>query len=158
MLLLQFRFLELSEDEKRIIPDFVNWLNNQIYQDIDTYTNRLKIENKIKYLQNVPWLRWISNKDITVDMIMDNIEESIVGVELRNNTWNIRINDKIKFPHTSTVITRFIRFINYGDNSYKGTGMFLKICQEYNHNKLNSLWRLYTFDNLGYFPDSKIIS
>ena len=52
---------------------------------------------------------------------------------------------------------RLIRFINYGDNEIRATGMFTLIQRYYTYNELQNLWQLYCMRELGYMTDTRII-
>lgn len=158
MLILQFRFIEINEQERELIPEFCNWICEQLYEKINTSINRAKINTRIKYLYTVEWIKWISNKYTTVDTIFNTIQQSFIGVELRDNTWNIRIDDNIKLPKTNTAISRIIRFINYGNDVILPTGIFTKLINEYNHFELNTLWRYFILDKLDEITNSSIIA
>lgn len=42
MLILQFQFTNVRDDELNIIPEFVEWISDQIFQYINTSINRKK--------------------------------------------------------------------------------------------------------------------
>lgn len=158
MLLMQFQFVGTNEYESELIPEFCEWISNQIFQEIDTNNNKLKIKNKIKYLYTVPWIRWSTNKKTDADTIMSTIRKSISYRKLKDNTWNIYINDSIRLKNTYTSISRLVRFIDYGDTNINATGMFSIAYKNYGAFRLQSSWRLFILDELGYLPESKIIA
>lgn len=160
MLIIQFQFMNTTDEEQELIPNFCNWLCSVLYSKIDTKINRKKIYLRLDYLLNkVDWIVWGKDKDdITVSEIMTAIYESIIYQQHRNNNWTICINTNVLIPHSLTSIDRLIRFLNYGDNIQRATGIFTDLEREYNHNKLNTLWNLYTLKNTGSMSNAKIIS
>lgn len=160
MMLLQFQFTQFgSEKEYEIIPDFCEWLGNQMFEYINTKINRKKIELRINYLYKVPWIKWATKSSyIDVEMIMKAIYQSITFEEYRNNLWKINIDENVLIPNTYTSISRLVRFINYGDNKTRATGMFTNLVHKFNHITLNNLWRIYATNRLGYFSQIKIIT
>ena len=159
-MLLQFQFTQFgSEEEYEIIPDFCEWLGNQMFEYINTKINRKKIELRINYLYKVPWIKWATKSSyIDVEMIMKAIYQSITFEEYRNNLWKINIDENVLIPNTYTSISRLVRFINYGDNKTRATGMFTNLVHKFNHMTLNNLWRIYATNRLGYFSQIKIIT
>lgn len=67
-------------------------------------------------------------------------------------------DNHIILKNTNTVIDRIIRFLEFGDNNYLGTGMFNNLKNYYNTSNLNSYYKLYCMDKLGYITNTKIIS
>lgn len=160
MMLLQFQFTNTTEEEREIIPDFCKWLCLVLFSSINTKINRKKISLRINYiLEKVDWVSWDKNKySLSTIEIMDAIADSFTYEQYKDNLWKILINANNLIPHSFTSIDRLIRFINYGDNKQRGTGMFTKLEQEFNHNKLNTMWAMYCMKHLGKMTDVKIIS
>ena len=160
MLITQFQFKEVDDEkEYKIMEDFCVWLIRKMSQEINTKINRRKIQLRIPYLYKVDWIQWENKKkDLTVDILLQCIFNSISVQRYRKNIWKIQTNNKILIPGTYTSIDRFIRFLNYGDNHINGTGIFTKLEQNYRFHNLNSLWKLYCLQELGYVSDTKIIT
>lgn len=159
MLLLQFQFTNITTDELNIIPEFCNWLCDQIYTKINTSINRRKIQLRLKYLYNCSWIHWSDKKFNTgVLDIMEAIYDSLTYTPYKNNLWKIHTDINIRIPNSYTAVDRLIRFLNYGDTYYKATGIFTKLQKEFNHQKLNSLWKIYVMNRLGIMSSVKIIS
>ena len=160
MLIKQIRFENLNDDEVNIIPDFLEWLILQIYSNLNNTMNRRKIKTRSQYLLKVSWINWKSkNKEIDLQDLMQAIFDSFSYEKNRINTWSLKTNNHIMIPNTNTSIDRFIRFIEYGDANLKGLGIFSKLINAYKSNKLNTLWNIFTTDQLGYFNiNSKLIS
>ena len=76
MLILQFQFTNVRDDELNIIPEFVEWISDQIFQYINTSINRKKIQLRINYLYQVKWIDWINTKYIDTQSIMEAIYDS----------------------------------------------------------------------------------
>lgn len=160
MVIIQFQFTNTTDEEQELIPDFCNWLCSILYSKIDTKINRKKIYLRLDYLLNqANWINWGKDKDnITVSEIMTAIYDSMTYQQHRDNNWKICINTNVLIPHSFTSIDRLIRFLNYGDNFQRATGIFTNLEHEYNYNKLNILWNMYTLRQLGGMSNAKIIS
>lgn len=159
MILFQFQISNTeSEDELDIIPNFCNWLCEQIYIGLNNKRNIKRLQIRKEYLLNVSWINWTHKKVLNVDDIMELIHNSLIYEQYRKGIWHIKINNDILIPNTSTSIDRLVRFLEYGDMNVKATGMFTEVRRHYNQDRLNSLWKLYTAQNLGYISDATIIS
>lgn len=160
MVIIQFQFTNTTDEEQELIPDFCNWLCSILYSKIDTKINRKKIYLRLDYLLNqANWINWGKDKDnITTSEIMTAIYDSMTYQQHKDNNWKICINTSVLIPHSFTSIDRLIRFINYGDNFQRATGIFTNLEREYNHNKLNTLWNIFTLKQLSGMSNAKIIS
>ena len=58
----------------------------------------------------------------------------------------------------NTPITKFLRFIDNGDNKVRGTGMIQFIRRRFNHVQLNKWWQTYIFMKTCTLTHGKIIS
>ena len=160
MMLLQFQFTNTTEDERNLIPSFCNWLCRIIYTKIDTKINRKKVSLRLNYiLDKVDWINWDKNKySLSTTEIFNAISNSFTYEQYKNNLWKINIDSNVLIPHSYTSIDRLIRFLNYGDNKQRGTGMFSNMEQEFNHIFLNNMWSIYCVKYLGRMTESKIIA
>lgn len=143
MLIKQIQFTNCTEEELELIPDFMEWLIDNIYSYMNNKINRRKIQLRLKYLSTVPWIHWISENYTDVQTIMENIYESFTYEEQQYGKWVLTTNSNIVLPHTSTSIDRIIRFLEYGDIKFNATGMFNKIKNEYKFHKVNNLWKMF---------------
>lgn len=143
MLIKQIQFTNCTEEELELIPDFMEWLIDNIYSYMNNKINRRKIQLRLKYLSTVPWIHWTSENYTDVQTIMENIYESFTYEEQQYGKWVLTTNSNIVLPHTSTSIDRIIRFLEYGDIKFNATGMFNKIKNEYKFHKVNNLWRMF---------------
>lgn len=143
MLIKQIQFTNCTEEELELIPDFMEWLIDNIYSYMNNKINRRKIQLRLKYLSTVPWIHWISENYTDVQTIMKSIYESFTYEEQQYGKWVLITNSNIVLPHTSTSIDRIIRFLEYGDIKFNATGMFNKIKNEYKFHKMNNLWRMF---------------
>lgn len=160
MMIIQFQFTHTTDDEQELIPYFCDWLSSVLYSNIDTKINRKKISLRLDYIINkAQWINWNNDKyNITVSEIMSAIHDSITYEQYRNNTWKMIINPNILIPHSNTSIDRLVRFLNFGDNVQRATGIFTNLEREYNYSKLNILWNMYVLKHLGGMSNAKIIS
>lgn len=159
MLIRQFQFTNISDEELDLIEDFCEWLCQQMFSYINTKINRRKIQLRINYLYKVHWINWNKTSYIDVDSIMKAIEESFSYEEYRNNIWKIQTNSKILIPGTSTLMDRLIRFLDFGDSVHLGTGIFSSIKKYYDAKKLNQMWKIFITHHLGtMISDVKIIT
>lgn len=143
MLIKQIQFTNCTEEELELIPDFMEWLIDNIYSYMNNKINRRKIQLRLKYLSTVPWIHWTGENYTDVQTIMENIYESFTYEEQQYGKWVLTTNSNIVLPHTSTSIDRIIRFLEYGDIKFNATGMFNKIKNEYKFHKVNNLWRMF---------------
>ena len=153
MMLIQFQFMDIDEDDLEAIKQIIN--------TIDTKINRLKINARLSYIINkVSWINWNgSNRyNTTADDLMNAIKDSIIATEYKNNLWKIEIDSTKLIPNSSTSIDRFIRFLNYGDSYTRATGIFTKLEKDFNHIKLMSLWKYFAFQKFGEISSVQIIS
>lgn len=160
MMILQYQFIEITPEERLEIPEFNAWLCDVIYSRLNTKINRKKIGLRLNYiLENVPWVTWKKDKyNLTISELMGAIHDSLICEEYKNNLYQLRIDTNILIPHSVTSVDRLIRFINYGDNKQRATGMFSNLEHEFNHKELNNLWQLYLLKNGVGMTDSTIIA
>ena len=160
MLILQYQFTEFTSGEYKEIPVFNNMLCDVIFSKINTKVNRRKIELRLDYLLNkVDWIDWKKSKyEITVSELMSAIQRSIIWQKKRKNIFNIIIDTNVLIPHSYTPIEKFIKFLEYGNNKFKATGIISTLENQFNHTELMSLWQLLLYkDGLG-ITNSKIIA
>lgn len=158
MILFQFQFSQVeNEKEYSIIPDFCKWLCEQIFIRINTKVNRRKIQLRLKYLYTVPWIKWNKHRYIETETIINTIHKCLTFKQYRKNVWRIITEPNTLIPGTKTSMDRLIRFINYGDNEMRATGMFTLIQRYYTYNEIQNLWQLYCMKELGYMTDTRII-
>lgn len=161
MVILQFQFSGLSDDEREIIPEYCDYLKEVVLAKLNTKINRKKISLRLKYIEEeATWIDWVKNKkyNITVQDIIDSIYEAIIVVPYKNNLWKLEVNSNVCIPNSYTSIDRLIRFLNYGDLKCRATGIFTNIENEYNHKQLNAIWNYQTLKLLGHPSESKIIA
>lgn len=160
MLLMQFQFDNIDESKEfELMDDFNKWLCEQLYTTINTNINRRKLSLRMNHLYEVSWINWDKNHKYNtgVSNIMHSIHEAITYTRHKNNLWIISIDANIRIPNSYTSIDRLIRFLNYGDNKYKATGIFTKLAQTYNFTKLNGMWKLFVLNRLGYVTTTRIV-
>ena len=161
MMILQFQYINLEENEKEIIPDFCEFLKSLMLVKLNTKINRKKISLRLKYMEEeAKWINWnnTAKYNTSVQDIIDTISDAIIAVPYKNNLWKIEVNRNVVIPNSYTSIDRLIRFLNYGDIKCKATGMFTVLEHEYKHQKLNALWNYFVIKELGYNPTSNIIT
>ena len=159
MLIKQIQFTNCTEEELELIPDFLEWLIDNIYSNLNTKINRKKIQLRLKYLSTVSWIHWTSENYTDTQTIMECIYDSFSYEEEQNGKWVLTTNSNVILSHTSTSIDRIIRFLEYGDIKFNATGMFNKIKNEYKFHKINNLWRMFllTKYQIG-ITDSKLLT
>lgn len=161
MMILQFQFTNLQEDEKEIIPDFCEFLKSLMLAKLNTKINRKKISLRLKYIEEeAKWINWDNNRkyNTSVQDIIETIMKAIIAVPYKNNLWKIEVDANVLIPDSYTSIDRLIRFLNYGDIKCKATGMFTNLEHEYKHQKLNAMWNYYIMRELGHNAVSNIIT
>ena len=90
--------------------------------------------------------------------IIDNICKAFIARPYKTNIWKIETNGSILIPNTYTSIDRLIRFLNYGDSKCKATGIFSKLEQEFNYQKINTLWKYYILNETGRTTSVEILT
>lgn len=160
MVLLQFKFINLTDDEQQLISAFNTWLCDVVFNKIYTKINRKKVSLRLNYILNdVRWIQWQNNKyNITTKDIFMTIYNSLCCVRGRNNLYKLQINGNVLIPYSMTSIDRLVRFINYGDTKFRATGIFTRLENEFNHKMLNSMWQLFLLKNGINGTNSKIIA
>jgi len=160
MLIKQIQFTNCTEEELGLIPDFLEWLIDNMYMKLNTKINRRKITLRLKYLMEVPWISWNKKTDITdTQTIMECIYDSFSYEEQNYGLWVLTTNSNVILPNTTTSFDRIIRFLEYGDIKFNATGMFNKLNNEYNYHKINNLWKTFILTKYGIgITDSKLLT
>lgn len=160
MMITQFQFTETFEEDDavEVIPDFCKWLCDILYSYVDTKLNRRKIQLRIKYLYTVPWIKWDKSKYTDTQTILETFRKSLIVEQYRKNIWRIRTDTTTLLPNTSTSVDRVTRFIEYGDSNIHGTGIITKASYKIIGINLQTLWRTYCLQELGYLSDIQIIT
>lgn len=156
-MLVRMQFENLTDEEHNMIRGFLNWLCEKIFIYLNRSANRKRIEARLSYIQRVKWIDWIGSKDITVDMLMDAIKKCF-KIRKRKMIWEIYFDNRVLIPNTRTPVTKFLRFIDNGDNIVKGTGMIQFIRRKFTHIQLNKWWRAYIMLKTSTITHGKIIS
>ena len=161
MMLVQFQFKNLEEEEQELIPDFCDTLIELISSKLNNKSLKRKINVRLEYLINeAHWIDWDNGKkrNTTVEDLINAIKSSIIANIYKDGIWKIEIDTNVLIPNSYTSIDRFIRFLNYGDLNYKGTGIFTNLEHAYRYHKLNSLWSYFVLQKFGRFANSEIIT
>lgn len=156
-MLVRMRFENLDEQELQYIKGFLNWICEKIFIYLNRVANRKRIEARLEYIKKVKWISWVGSQDITTDMLMNAIQQCF-KIRKRKEIWEIYFDDRVMIPNTRTPITKFLRFIDNGDNKVKGTGMIQFIRRRFNHVQLNKWWQTYIFLKTCTLTNGKIIS
>ena len=155
MLITQFMLEGLDDKEAEQVISFIGTLRDIYCAEFCGNIMKLKISMRIKYLYEVPWIKW-KTKNITPNMIVDTIYRAI-RIRKQDLVYMVYIDKNVLIPNTYTSIDRLMRFLDYGDLNYKGLGIFTKLEHKYNYSKLNALWVHHIYKHLGYLTTSKII-
>ena len=156
-MLVRMQFENLTDVERDRIRDFLNWLCEKIFIYMNRDANKRRIDARLNYIKRARWIEWISSKDITTDMIMASIKKCF-KIRKRKETWEIYFDNRVLIPNTRTPITKFLKFIDNGDNIVKGTGMIQFIRRKFNHVQLNKWWKAYIMLKTSSITKGKIIS
>lgn len=161
MVILQFQFTNITDEEAKLIPEFCNFLKIKIISELNTKVNRKKVQLRLKYIQEkATWISWQKGKkyELSIKDIFDTISQSMIYKAYKNNIYKIEIDSNMLIPYTYTSIDRLVRFLNFGDNECYATGIFTNIEHKYNHNQLYVLWAYYVLSNLHTNTNAKIIT
>lgn len=156
-MLVRMRFENLTDNERSMIRGFLNWLCDKIFIYLNKDANRKRIEARLEYMKKVRWVEWIGSKDITVDMLMEAVRKCF-KIRKRKELWEIYFDNRVMIPNTRTPITKFLRFMDNGDNIVKGTGMIQFIRRRFNYMQLNKWWKAYVMLKTSTMTNGKIIS
>ena len=156
-MLVRMRFEDLSEEEYGMIRGFLKWLCEKIFIYLDRTANRRRIESRLEYIKRAKWIDWVGPRDITVDMLMQSVQQCF-KIRKRKSIWEIYFDDRVMIPNTRTPITKFLRFIDSGDNNVKGTGMIQFIRRKFTHIQLNKWWVTYIMMKTSTYTKGRIIS
>lgn len=156
-MLVRMRFENLTDDEYKMIRGFLNWLCEKIFIYLNRDANRKRIEVRLEYIKKARWVDWVGSKDITVDDLMVAIRQCF-KVRKKRLIWEIIFDNRVMIPNTRTPITKFLRFMDNGDNLVRGTGMIQFIRRKFTHLQLNKWWKAYIMLKTSTTTDGKIIS
>ena len=161
MIIIQFQITDTDGDELQLVPDFCKWLQNNILNNyINNYNLETKIKARLNHLQEVSWIKWRNNKKhkLNSEQIINTIINSIKIKKYKDNIFKIETDIDLVIPNTHTSIDRLIRFLNSGDNETPATDFITQIQHKLNYVQLNSMWKLYITNELGYFTDSRLVT
>ncbi len=156
-MIVRMQFQDLTDDEHKLIREFLKWLCEKIFIYLNREANRKRIRMRLEYIKKLGWISWIDTKDITEDEILQAIKQSF-RIRKRKLTWYIEFDDRVMIPHTKTPITKLIRFIDHGDGIVAGTGMIQFVKRQFNVIQLNKWWVGYVMLKLNIYTKGKIIS
>lgn len=156
-MLVRMRFENLTENEYKMIRGFLKWLCEKIFIYLNRAANRRRIEARLEYIKKVKWIVWTGSKDITVDELMNAVHKCF-KVRKRKELWEIYFDDRVMIPNTITPITKFLRFLDNGDNIVKGTGMIQLVRRNFTHIQLNKWWKSYILLKTSIVSNGKVIS
>lgn len=161
MMILQFQFTNIDEEDAEVIPDFCNFVIDCILETINTKMNLKKIQLRMKYLYDeASWINWYGSKryDTSALDLLQTVGSSLRAVPYKDNLWKIEVDPNVLIPNSSTSIDRFIRYLNYGDLKSRPTGIFTRIENYFDHSKLKQLWNLYNLNHYGGVSNVEIIA
>lgn len=156
-MLVRMRFENITEAEQNMIRGFLNWLCSKIFIYLNRPANRKRIEARLDYIKKVKWINWVGPKDITIDDLMSSIKKCF-KIRKKKELWEIYFDDRVMIPNTRTPVTRFLRFMDSGDNLVKGTGMIQFIKRKFIHIQLNKWWVTYVMLKTSVYTSGRIIS
>lgn len=156
-MLVRMRFENLTDEERNMIRGFLNWLCDKIFIYLNRAANRRRIEPRLEYIKKVRWIEWTGPKDITIDMLMEAVRKCF-KIRKRKELWEIYFDNRVMIPNTNTPITKFLRFMDNGDNIVRGTGMIQFIRRRFTHIQLNKWWQAYIMMKTSTYTKGKIIS
>lgn len=160
MVILQMQFKDVRDDEQMCIVDFLQWLISIISGNLTTKVMRKKIRLRLTYVQdNVNWITWLPNKryNTSVDDMIDAMVKSFTVKQYKDNVWKIETSDMVQIPNSITPISKFIRFLNYGDSKFPATGVFTNLCSELHGSKIKGYWDLFIYKEFGRISQANVI-
>lgn len=138
---IEFEFPELDDKTKSLIPEFCNLLVSEIRSEIKMNLRNAKLKIREEPLLNASWIKWIKKPD-HIDMIKLGmfIADSITCRSIKENTYVIEINPKIRLPMSRTKLSQVARFLDRG-NQENSPMYFINIIFMKYRNKIRNYWR-----------------
>lgn len=154
MIIKKLQFTSITEEDERLLTDFLEFLRYLFFNLTITPDTQNKIFVLIKYLEKK---NIIPKNSLSLKEFLDLILYSTKFKKSKDNQIIIEIDRPTKFIGTNKTINSIIKFINSGNKEISGTRFLLKLEEQYSANQLNKLWKSYIMSRVGYIPASNIV-
>lgn len=154
MIIKKLQFSSITEEDERLLTDFLEFLRYLFFNLIITPDIQNKMFVLIKYLEKK---NIIPKDSLPLKEFLDLILYSTKFKKSKDNQIIIEIDRPTKFKGTNKTINSIIKFINSGNKEISGTRFLLKLAEQYSANQLNKLWKSYVMSRVGYIPASNIV-
>lgn len=154
---IEFHLESKDKDELSLAEDFCKLLVSNIKEDILRYTNYNKLELYEDSLINSNWINW-KHKPSSINMkkLIKYIANSITYKSGRKHKYVIYIKSTIMLPNSYTPLERVARFLDKGNEIYRGTFFISKIFMKYRAN-IKKYWRSYISIKLKKLSVSEVV-
>lgn len=138
---IEFEFPELDDKSTKLIPEFCNLLVSEIRQEIKMNLRDTKLNMREEPLLNATWIYWTDKpKHINMKKLGMFIADSIICRSIKENTYVIEINPKIKMPMTKNKLSQIARFLDRGSQDVSPMYFINIIFMKY-RKKIRNYWR-----------------
>lgn len=144
-----FKLKYSNESEKELRESFCNLIVTSISHDIVNHSNVTKIKVLSDKILSMKWISWIGRPVNYLDpmYLLAMIANSVEYKKLKNGLFIIRIDLATCYPGSRTKLERFVRFLDKGNMTIKGSYIFTEIFTKYAE-QINDLWEKYKSNKL----------
>lgn len=154
---IEFKLTSSNKKELAIIDDFCNLIVSNIKSDILNNTNLHKLSLYEDSIINADWIDWIRKpKYINMAKLIRYIVNHITYKSRKKHRYIIYIDNKL-IPNSKTPIDRLARFLDKGNEEYKGTFFISKVFMKYSIN-IDKYWKSYCSLRLKRLSVSEVVS
>lgn len=154
---IEFKLNSSDNKELELVDDFCKSLISNIKSDILKSANFNKIKLYEDALLNAKWINWIKKpKRINMINLIKYIVDKITYRSRKKHRYIIYIKPTIMLPGSKTPLERVARFLDKGNEVYKGTFFINKVFMKYRVN-INNYWKSYVSIKLKKLSVSEVV-
>lgn len=145
---IMFKLSYSNESEKNLRDDFCNFIVTSMSHDIVDGSNIVKVKVLSDKILSEKWISWIRNPvyhDPYYLLVL--IANNLRYTELRDGSFIIEINPNVFYPGSRTKLERFVRFLDKGNMTIRGSYIFTEVFTKYSE-QLIDLWKKYKSNKL----------
>jgi len=138
-----FKLFIKNRFEDGIKIDFLDYLLNDIKNEILENTNMIKLQNNSINVLNADFIKWNSKpKHLDMDKVLDFIVNNIICENCGKGNYIIKFKN-IKFLNSKNMLEQVVRFIDKGDFNSNPTLFISKHFNKYTQYVINNMWAKY---------------